>query len=676
MEDIERPDPDSLLRRINDEERRSLRGKLKIFFGYVAGVGKTYAMLEAAQRQAAAGTDIVVGYVETHGRRETDALLEGLEILPALEMEYRGVKLREFDLDGALARHPAIILVDELAHSNAQGLRHPKRWQDVEELLVAGISVFTTLNVQHLESLNDTIRETTGIQVRETVPDSVFDEADSVEVVDLPPGELRERVNQGKVYVPTQAARAMENFFRGPNLGALREITFRRTADRTHAHMETSRLATGAREQTWKISDTMLVCVGPSPTSARIIRVARRMASSVGARWIAASVETTRTRSLSEAQRETLMNNMRLAEQLGAETVTLIGDDVADEIVSYAQSQNVTRIIIGKSRQPRWRALLTPNVVDSLLRESGDIDIYVLQGMGEGAQPPVAAVHPPRRWAPYPAAIGLVVAAWVVAFLLQTAGLSEANKAIVFIPAVIGAALWWGLWPGVVAAVASVLAFDFFFVPPRYTFAVRDLQYVITLLVMLAVALLVGTLAARLRRQVQTSRQREQRLEILNRLSLTLVATAGPYQLAAAAQQEVASVFRRPVRVYLPHGSLLEPVVSTTGEEAASHHQLAVATWAFEHGQMAGNSTDTLPDAPALYLPLATPHASVGVLAVELPSSHYRLPPDTRRLLETMAGQIAMAIEREQLVELQRCQPVSPPAPTAGDELSAAAPGG
>ena len=608
-------------------------------------------MLEAAQRQAAAGTDVVVGYVETHGRRETDALLEGLEVLPSLETEYRGLKLREFDLDGALLRRPAIILVDELAHTNASGLRHPKRWQDVEELLEAGINVYTTLNVQHLESLNDTVRETTGILVRETVPDSVFDEADSVEVVDLPPGELRERVSQGKVYMPAQATRAMENFFRGPNLGALREITFRRTADRTHTHMETARLAAGTREQTWKISDTLLVCVGPSPTSARVIRTSRRMASSVGARWIAASVETTRTRSLSESQRETLMANMRLAEQLGAETVTLIGDDIADEIVSYGRSQNVTRIVIGKSRQPRWRAVLVPNVVDSLLRESGDIDIYVIQGMAEGAEALPARARPPRRWAPYPAAIGLVVAAWAVAFLLHKAGLSEANKAIVFIPAVVGASLWWGLWPGIVAAIASVLAFDFFFVPPYYTFAVRDLQYVITLLVLAVVALLVGTLAARLRRQVQTSRQREQRLEILNRLSRTLAGTAGSHLLAVAAQQEVASVFGRPVRIYLPHRSMLEPVVSTTGEEAASTHQMAVATWAFEHGRAAGNTTDTLPDAPALYLPLTTPRTTVGVLAVELPGGRYPLPPDTRRLLETVAGLIAMAIERDVLEE-------------------------
>ncbi|MCL5736410.1 MAG: sensor histidine kinase KdpD, partial [Actinobacteria bacterium] len=296
MEEPQRPDPEKLLEQLREEQRRSNRGRLKIFFGYVAGVGKTYAMLEAAQHQAAAGVDIVVGYVETHGRAETDVLLEGLEQLPALEIDYRGIKLREFNLDAALARHPAIVLVDELAHTNAPGLRHAKRWQDVEELLAAGIGVYSTLNVQHLESLNDVVREVTGIQVRETVPDSIFDEADSVGVVDLPPGELLERLKQGKVYMPAQAARAMQSFFKGPNLGALREITLRRTADRTHVHLETARLTSGARQDPWRISETLLVCIGPSPTSAKVIRVSRRMATSISARWIAASVETTRTR--------------------------------------------------------------------------------------------------------------------------------------------------------------------------------------------------------------------------------------------------------------------------------------------------------------------------------------------------------------------------------------------
>jgi two-component system sensor histidine kinase KdpD len=611
-------------------------------------------MLEAAQRQAAAGVDLVVGYVETHHRPETEALLEGLEALPVLEIDYRGVTLRELNLDSALARHPEIILVDELAHTNATGLRHPKRWQDVEELLAAGISVYTTLNVQHLDSINDVVREVTGIQVRETVPDRVFDEAASVEVVDLPPGELTERLRQGKVYVPAQAARAMDSFFKGSNLGALREMALRRTADRTHVHLETARLRSEDRQQVWRISETLLVCIGPSPTSAKVIRASRRMASSTSGRWIAASVETNRTRSLGEAQRDTLMENIRLAERLGAETVALTGDDAAAEILSYARSQKVTRIVIGKSREPRWRSLVKPNIVDRLLRTSGDIDIYVIQGMAEGAEPAPSPGPKHTPWRSYAATIGLVAVAGVIALLLQAAGLSEANKAVVFLPTVVLAAIWWGLWPGVVAAVASVLAFDFFFVPPYYTFAVRDVQYLFTLVVFAAVALLVGTLGARLRRQVNTSRVRERRLDVLYRLSRSLSGVSGSHQLAVAAQREVASIFGGPVNVYLPHSAILEPVVSA-GEQADGPHEIAVATWSYQHGQMAGNGTDTLPDARAIYVPLTTPQATVGVLAVEPPRGHFLLSPGNRQLLETVAGVIGIAIERDELAEQRRC---------------------
>ena len=653
MQEPQRPDPDKLLERIQEEDRRTARGKLKIFFGYVAGVGKTYAMLDAAQRLAAAGNEVVVGYVETHGRAETDALLQGLEALPALRLEHRGITLREFDLDAALARHPAVVLVDELAHTNAPGLRHRKRWQDVEELIEAGIGVFTTLNVQHLESINDIIRDVTGIQVRETVPDGVFDEADSVEVIDLPPGELLERLRQGKVYLPTQAKQAMEHFFNGPNLGALREIALRRTADRIHGHIESIRLGRDAGHQIWRITETLLVCVGPSPTSAKVIRVSKRMAASINARWIAASVETTRTGSMSEAQRARLNENLRLAEGLGAEVVALSGDDVAEEVVSYAQSQNVTRIVIGKSREGRWRGLIRPNIVSQLLEKSGDIDIYVIQGMGEPGETPVQmrSAPPVRRWRPYLASIGLVVVAWAVALLLQRANLSEANKAVVFLPAVVLAAMWWGLGPGVVAAVASVFAFDFFFVPPYHSFAVRDIQYLVTLLVLAVVALLVGTLAARLRRQVLTSRVREKRLEVLYRLSHSLSGISGAHQLAVAAQQQVATILGGAVSIYLPDGPLLKPVVSSSDGQSPSHHESAVATWSFEHGQIAGNGTDTLPDARAIYLPLKTPQATVGVLAVEPPITGFFFSPDRRQLLETVAGQIGIALERDQLAE-------------------------
>ena len=655
MSEPARPDPDKLLEQIHEEGRRSSRGKLKIFFGYVAGVGKTYAMLEAAQHQDAAGVDIVVGYVETHDRPETDALLEGLEALPVLDIDYRGIKLREFNLDAALARHPAIILVDELAHTNASGLRHAKRWQDVDELLAAGIGVYTTLNVQHLETLNDVVRDVIGIQVRETVPDRIFDEADSVEIVDLPPGELLERLRQGKVYMPAQAARAMDSFFKGPNLGALREITLRRTADRTHVHVENARLASGVPQQAWRISETLLVCIGPSPTSAKVIRASKRMAASLSARWIAASVETARTRVLTDEQRLRLAENIRLAERLGAETVTLAGDNVAEEIVSYARSQKATRIVIGKSRQPRWRSLIAPNIVEHLLRESGDLDIYVIQGLGDAAEPALPVRRAPQPWRHYTATIGLVVAAAVVAWLFQVAGLSEANKAVAFLPAIVLAATWWGLKPGILAALASVLAFDFFFVPPYYTFAVRDVQYLITLIILGAVALLVGTLAARLRRQVQTSRSRERRLEILFQLSRALAGVSGVQRLALVARREVGTIFGGGVNIYLPHRGLLEPVVPADGDGGSSPHELAVATWTFEHGQIAGRGTDTLPNTISVYLPMITPQATVGVLAVEPPPGAGSLSPENRQLLETVATQIGIAIERDQLAEQSRC---------------------
>jgi two-component system sensor histidine kinase KdpD len=444
----------------------------------------------------------------------------------------------------------------------------------------------------------------------------------------------------------------MQNFFKGSNLGVLREVTLRRTADRTHAHMEHSRDGAGGEQRIWRISETLLVCVGPSPTSAKVIRTSKRMAAIANARWIAAGVETTR-RPLSDAQRAGLLENIRLAERLGAETFTLVGDNVADEIVSYAQAESVTRIVIGKSGQPRWRSLIAPNTVDQLLRASGDIDIYVIQGMSEGERP-----APPKKkrepFTGYLAALGLVAIAGVIAWLMQVAGLSEANKAIVFLPAVVLAAMWWQLGPGVLAAIASVLVFDFFFVPPRYTFAVQDIQYLVTLGIMAAVALLVGSLAARLKRQVLTSRGRETRLEVLYRLSRALSAASGAHQLALAAQREVAGIFGGAVDIYLPHGSLLEPVVSAEPVHPHSPNELAVATWAFEHGRLAGKGTDTLPNSRAVYVPLMTSEAATGVLAVESDQFESGISPENRQLLETVASQIAFAIERDQLAEERR----------------------
>jgi two-component system sensor histidine kinase KdpD len=650
MENL-RPDPDKLLEQIQLEESRHTRGSLKIFFGYVAGVGKTYAMLQAAQHLAPSGVDVVAGYVEPHGRPETEALLEGLEVLPPLNVEYHALKLQELDLQAALERRPQLLLVDELAHTNAPGLTHAKRWQDVLDLLDAGIDVYTTLNVQHLESLNDVIAEVTGIHVRETVPDAVFDDADSVEVVDLPPGELVERLRQGKVYIPAQAEVAVQGFFVRANLGALREIALRRTADRVHAHLETTRLASAGPRQTWAIVDTLLVCVGPSPTSARVIRTSKRMAASLNARWIALGVERSNGSGSESSDSYRLMQNIQLAERLAAETATISGDDIAREILAYARSQGVTKIVIGKTAEPRWRRLIHATIVDDLLEQSGEIDVYVVSGGQDGEDVSHPSSRPARslHWRGYAWAVVGVMAAALVAWAFQDLGLAEANKAIVFLFAVVLVAARLGFGPGVLAAVAGVLAFDYFFVPPQRTFAVADAQYAITFAIMLVVALVISTLAARLRRQVRIARYRERRLGALYHLSRELSAESGAHQLTATAQREVSAMFGARVAIYLPHEERgLEPVASVE-ESPVGSHEMAVATWVFDHGQLAGAGTDTLPDAAALYVPMITPQGTAGVLSIVPPGGEQLLSPDNRQLLETLAAQIGTAVERDEL---------------------------
>jgi two-component system sensor histidine kinase KdpD len=646
-----------LLAQLKSQEARRDQGSLKIFFGYVAGVGKTYAMLDAAQKLAATGAEVVVGYVEPHGRAETEVLMQGLEVLPPLLLEYRGLVLSEFDLDAALRRHPALILVDELAHTNVPGSRHAKRWQDVQELLDAGINVYTTVNVQHLESLNDIIAGITGIEVRETVPDAVFDNADSVEVVDLPPGELVERLHQGKVYISDQAERAVKGFFTGANLGALREITLRRTADRVHTHVESARLATAGALQTWAVSETLLVCVGPSPTSADVVRASRRLAASLNARWIAVGVENPRRNSRDASGQEALMKNIQLAERLGAETATVAGANVAEDIVSYAHAHNVTKIVIGKTAQPRWKRALGANIVDQLLELSGDIDVCLVHGKAGAATaaPSAAKQHRAVSWPGYAWALLASVVAALVAWAFQDVGLAETNRAIVFLLAVVLVAARYGLGPGALSAVVGVLAFDFFFVPPYMTFAVEDAQFVITFAVMLVVALVISSLAARLRNQIRASRARERRLEALYRLSRELAGVSGRHQLAAVAQREVREIFGTEAGVYVPdEEGRLEPALAAANAAAPGARDLAVAQWVMDHGHMAGRGTDTLPEAPGLFVPMTTPRGTVGVLSVMQPDTRALLLPENLQLLDTVAHQIGIAIERDELAEETR----------------------
>ncbi|RPH76607.1 MAG: sensor histidine kinase KdpD, partial [Candidatus Rokuibacteriota bacterium] len=522
-----RPDPEALLARVKEEEARARRGKLKLFFGAAAGVGKTYAMLEAARELRADGVDVVVGYVETHRRAETEALLEGLEVLPRRALDYRGTTLEEFDLDAALRRHPTVILVDELAHTNAPGSRHAKRWQDVVELLDAGIDVFTTVNVQHIESLNDVVAKITGVVMRETVPDSVFERADEVELIDLPPDDLLQRFREGKVYVPGQAQEALENFFRKGNLIALRELSLRRTADRVDAQMRVYRRE-HAIETVWPTAERVLVCIGPSPWSTRLVRAAKRMADQLGAEWIAAYVETPAQLRLPAEARDGVIQTLRLAEQLGAQTITLSGPTMSEAILAYARDRNVSKVVVGKPSRSRWRRILLGSIVDALVQGSGDIDVYVISGGREDGSSPAPV---PRRVVAtdgraYGTAMGTVAAVTVVAWAM--APVSElSNVVMLYLLGIVAVAMRTGRGPSLLAAVLSVAAFDFFFVPPQLTFAVSDVRYLLTFLVMLIVGVVISGLTVRTRAQAEAAHHREQRTATLYAMSRELAGARG-----------------------------------------------------------------------------------------------------------------------------------------------------
>jgi two-component system sensor histidine kinase KdpD len=646
-----RPNPDDLLARVQTDEARQRRGKLKIFFGYVAGVGKTYAMLEAARRERAAGTDVVVGYVEPHGRPETEALLEGLEALPPRPIAYRGVTLREFDLDAALARHPALILVDELAHTNAEGSRHAKRWQDIEELLDAGIDVWSTLNVQHLESLNDVIAQITGVVVRETLPDAVMERVDDLELVDITPEELIERLRAGKVYITLQAERALQNFFQRANLVALRELSLRQVADRLRRDVDAARQDRAA-EGPWATNERLLVCVGPSPTASKLIRTAKRMAVAFGAEWLAVAVETSGAGRRLAARRQKIAQHLRLAEQLGAETHTLVGASVASAILDCARVRNVTKIIVGKTALPWWRRMLFGSVVDKLLESSGAIDVYVIRGESETpARAEAPPPPPPIAWRSYLATAIIVAGCCVAGWVTKAFAFDEANIVMIFLLGVVFAAARYGRGPALAASIIGVLAFDYFFVPPVFAFAVTDAQYFLTFAIMLAVGLLISALTARLKEQLRASQEQELRTGALYRVTKQLSEITGVEFLIRAAGQQIGQIFSGEVVLYLreAHGS----VALRYGEDTSIAKQpvnALVAQWVAEHDQQAGAGTDTLPNATALFVPLIGSQRTVGAIGIKPIDRERFLDPDQRRLLETCASLIALAIERDQSV--------------------------
>jgi two-component system sensor histidine kinase KdpD len=645
-----RPSPEELLDKVRREAERSREGQLKIFFGAAPGVGKTYAMLEAARLKKRDGVDIVVGLAETHGRRETEALLEGLEVLPRRDVEYRGRPLREFDLDSALRRKPAIILVDELAHTNAPGSRHKKRWQDIYELLGSGISVYSTVNVQHLESLNDVVSQITGINVRETVPDFLLDRADEIELIDLPPDDLLQRLREGKVYMPEQAAAAIENFFRKGNLIALRELALRRTADRVDEQMQVYREDKGIKE-IWPAGERIMVCIGANPRSIKLIHAARRLAAGLRAEWIAAHVEAPARVRPSESDLTQLADHMRLAESLGAETVTLSGASMSEEILTYARRRNVTRIIVGKPTHPRWKDKLFGSPLDEIVRGSGDIDVYVISG--DVAAPHVhgeagARIWRKREWLLSTAA----VAACTVIAMLLSPYFERLDIAMLYVLGVVFAASRTSKWPSLFAALLSVAAFDFFFITPYYTFAVSDVRYFITFAVMFIVSFVISRLTLRVRQQAEAARLREHRTAALYNLSRDLVRERGAKRLSEIARKHIGEVFDSQVAVLLPdEQNRLAAADNGPAAFAPDQQEMSVAQWVFEHRQPAGLGSDTLPGAKALYLPLIASAGVIGVVGLLPNDAAARFEPEQFHYLEAFANQTAIAIERSFLGE-------------------------
>jgi two-component system, OmpR family, sensor histidine kinase KdpD len=634
-----------------------LPGRLKIFFGAAAGVGKTYAMLERARMERADGVDLVIGYVESHGRLDTERLVNGIERLPPLDVEYRGIVRAELDLDAALLRRPAILVVDELAHANLAGgrpkQRHAKRWQDIEELRSVGIHVWTTINVQHLESLNDVVAGITGVRQRETVPDRIFDQADSVELIDLPPSDLLARLRAGKIYNIEHASPATKKYFREPNLLALRELALRRTADRVNAEAQQYK----DRErffQPWLARDRFLVAVALDDQAEQLIRVGKRFADALDAEWLVVSVETPAMLELGDMARNRRVDILRLAESLGAQTVTLDGPSASAALTEYARLRNITRIVVGAPRRFGVTAVFQPSTATKLVRAGGGFDVSVIARRGtlpaESLRSEATASQRPN-WAAYWAALGISLACTALAAVMYSY-FALTNLVMVYLLGATVAALKLGRGPASVAAVANVLAFDFFFVPPRYSFAVADFQYVVTFGVMLAVALIIATLVASVRAQTRVAGTRERRTALLYAMSRELVSTRGPEDLARVAVKHVAETFASRSVVLVPDadGRLRYPKTPPIAGSLPGA-DLSIAQWVYDKSSAAGLGTDTLPAAAAQYLPLKGSHHALGVLAVEPTQRRRLLLPEQRHLIETFAAQIALALERARLQE-------------------------
>jgi two-component system sensor histidine kinase KdpD len=653
--DPQRPSPDALLEAARREDERS--GKLKIFVGAAPGVGKTYEMLQAARAKLRDGVDVVIGVVETHGRPETEALLDGLPVIPRKLVSYRGHELAEMDLDAILARRPKLALVDELAHTNAPGSRHPKRHLDVEELLDAGIDVYTTVNIQHIESLNDVVAQITGVRVRETVPDAVFDSADAVELIDLTPDDLIQRLREGKVYVPKTAERALAHFFSPAKLTALRELALRRTAERVDDQLLTQMQAR-AIPGPWAAGERVLVCVSEDPRAAGLVRYAKRLSDRLRGPFTAIYVEGRETRRLDEVARDRIADTLRLATALGGEALTVPEGDTrtADDIVRYAQANNITQIVVGKSSRSRWFEALHGSVVHDLVRRAGNISVHVIAGDDLAGDPvPKKTVASARRRADldplhYVVALAAVGLALAVGELIHPFFGIE-NIDLVFLTAVVGVAVRYGLLPSLLASLTASLAYNFFFLPPLHTFTIADPTNIAAFFFFTGLAILVSNVAARVRVQAIAAKDRARDTAQLYSFSRKLAGVGTLDDVLWATAYQIALMLRVRVVVLLPENGSIAVKAGYPPEDTLDDKDLAAATWAWQNDRPAGRGADTLPGATRLFLPMRTGRGPIGVVGIDGDKPGPLLTPDERRLLDALIDQGALAIERVNLVE-------------------------
>ena len=647
-----RLDPDQLLQRSEEEERQAQRGKLKIYLGAAPGVGKTYAMLHDAIEKRKSGLDVVVGVAESHGRHEIDGMLKHFEIIPRKTVDYHDKSFKEFDLDVALQRHPGLILIDEMAHTNAPGLRHSKRWQDIKEFLDRGIDVYTTLNVQHIESLKDDVAQIIQAPIRETVPDSMIEMANTIAVVDLPPEELLKRLQDGKIYIPQQAELAGEHFFRKGNLIALRELALRATAERVGIDVLLYRQSEGIK-QIWPTKDKILICVGPRPDSLKLIRAAKRMASNLQAEWVAIYVDTPKMNE-SPLERNSAIQNLRLAEQLGAVTHVLTGFDIVKVIMDFAREQNVTQIVIRKHIVTRWRDWFRRNLADEIVRHSGEIDVYIMTGRGQTNEPVVKIPSPtqPTPWKKVGLAALIITLATCFNVLLYPI-LAASNLVMVYLLGIVVIALFGSMGLSILASIISVVAFDFFFVPPFHSFAITDVEYLVTLVVMLIVAQVISYLTIATRRQTDLFRLVQYQTTSLYSLSRQLTKTRGVSQLIALGSKYIADVFHCDVVAFIPKKNHLEIESSLPPKQHLDAKERSIAQWVYDMGQKAGLGTDTLSFSKALYLPLLSAEVPIGVLRIE-PRTQQLFTPEQMDLLESCINQVVLALEVDRVHERKR----------------------